>query len=352
MRKTIKVGRKSIGENAPCFIVAEAGANHNGKLELAKKLAQSAAAHGADAVKFQTYVAEKLTTRTAPKYWVDSSPSKSQYELFKTLDKLSEEDWKELAKFCRRIGIIFFSTPFDFESADLLEELGVPLFKIASADITCLPFIKHVAEKGKPIMLSTGAATIEEIREAVKTIESTGNDQIIILHCTLSYPTPIKDANLRVITTLQKRFPTYPIGLSDHTLGITAPIAATVLGAKVIEKHFTINKNLPGSPDHKLSIDPKELENMVAQIRLVEKLLGSPIKQPVKSELKARKYARRSIVAKVRIPKGAIITEKMITFKRPGIGIPPKLANTIIGKRAKRTIKEDEIISFKDIEMG
>lgn len=344
--KKIKIGNKWVGEGEPCLIVAEAGANHNGKIELAKELARKAAEAGADAIKFQTYVAGKLTTKTAPKYWVDDKPGESQYVVFKKLDKLTEDEWKELAEFCRKMNIIFLSTPFDVKSADLLDELGVPAFKIASADITCHPLIKHVAEKGKPLILSTGMATIDEIKEAVEVVESTGNNQIILLHCTLSYPTAFKDANLRMMHTMQKAFPDIPVGLSDHTMGVIVPIAAAASGAKIIEKHYTIDKSLPDSPDHPLSVDPRELKEMIKQIRTVEEALGSPIKGPIESEKAALKFARRSIVANVRIPEGTVITKNMITFKRPGTGISPKFFNQVIGKKAKRTIEEDEVITF------
>jgi len=345
MRK-IKIGNKFVGEGEPCFVVAEAGGNHNGKIDLAKELARKAAESGADAIKFQTYVAGKLATKTAPKYWVDGKPKESQYEVFSKLDRLTEDEWRELAAFCRKIKITFLSTPFDLESADLLEELGVPAYKIASADITCIPLIKHAAEKGKPLMLSTGTSTIDEVREAVDVIKSAGNDQIILLHCTLSYPTAFKDANLRMMLTLQKEFPDAPVGLSDHTTGIIVPIAAVALGAKVIEKHYTTDKSLPDSPDHPLSVDPRELKIMIEQIRIVEEALGTAVKKPIEAEKEALKFARRSIVANVRIPKGTVITKDMITFKRPGTGISPKFFDRVVGKKARKTIEEDEVITF------
>jgi N,N'-diacetyllegionaminate synthase len=342
----IKIGNRLIGENEPTFIIAEAGANHNGSLERAKELILKAAEAGADAIKFQTYVAGKLATKTAPKYWADDKPEESQHQVFSKLDKLTDDEWRKLAEFCKKANIIFLSTPFDLKSADLLDALRVPAFKIASADITCLPLIKHVAEKGKPMILSTGMATIDEIKEAVKVIESTGNDQIILLHCTLSYPTALRDANLRMMYTIQEAFPDLPVGLSDHTIGTIVPIAAVAAGAKMIEKHYTINKSLLYSPDHPLSVDPGELKEMIKQIRIVEEVLGSPIKEPVEAEKEALKFARRSVVANVRILKGALITKDMITFKRPGTGISPKFFDQVIGKKAKRTIEEDEVITF------
>lgn len=350
MSRVIKIRNRLIGNDHPCMIVAEAGANHNGDMNLAKELARSAAESGADAVKFQTYVAEKLATRSAPKYWKDEHPDETQYETFKKLDRLSESEWKELAKYCEKIGILFFSTPFDFESVNMLDELDVPVFKVASADITHIPLLKYIAEKGKPIILSTGASTLPEIREAVEAIKSVGNNQLILLHCTLSYPTDINDANLRAITTLQNEFPEYPVGLSDHTTSILTPIVGVAMGAKVIEKHFTVNKSLPGSPDHKLSIDPKELAWIVQHVRLTERLLGCGEKKVVDTERKARALARRSIVAKVRIPAGTPIRWDTVTFKRPGLGLPPSAIYKILGRKTIRTIEEDEVITAEDIE--
>ena len=348
--KKIKIGNKFIGENEPCFIVAEAGANHDSILERGKELIRKAVEGGADAIKFQTYVSGKLTTKTAQKYWKDDKPKETQYQVFNKLDKLTKNDWKELIKLCNELGIIFLSTPFDEESADFLEDLGVPAFKIASADITHLPFLKHVAKKGLPMIVSTGMATTDEIKEAVEVIKSTGNENIILLHCIISYPTAPEDANLRTIKTLQTSFPSIPIGFSDHTIGISVPTAAVALDAKMIEKHFTIDKSLPGSPDHCLSVDPEDLKLMVDSIRTVEKALGSAIKRPIEAEREGLKYARRSIVANVCIPKGTKITKRMIAIKRPGTGIQPKYINKILGRIAKGDIEEDEVLNWDDLE--
>jgi len=348
--KKIKIGNKFVGINEPCFIIAEAGANHDSILERGKELIRKAVEGGADAIKFQTYVAGKLTTKTAPKYWKDDKPKETQYQVFDKLDKLTENDWRELIKLCNELGIIFLSTPFDEESADFLEDLGVPAFKIASADITHLPLLKHVAKKGLPMIISTGMATIDEIKEAVEVIKSTGNKNIILLHCIISYPTAPEDANLRTIKTIQTSFPDIPIGFSDHTIGISTPTAAVALGAKIIEKHFTIDKSLPGSPDHRLSVDPEDLKLMVDSIRTVEKALGSPIKRPIEAEREGLKYARRSIVADVLIPKGTEITKSMIAIKRPGTGIQPKYLNKVLGRIAKKDIEEDEVLNWDDLE--
>lgn len=344
----IKITHRFIGDGEPCFVIAEAGVNHDCILERGYELIRTAKESGADAIKFQTYKAEKLVIKDSPKYWGDDK--ETQYENYKKLDYLSEKDFIKLQKYAKKIGLISFSTPFDEESADFLEHIGVPMFKIASADITHLPFLKHIARKNKPIILSTGAATIGEIEEAVKAVESEGNNKIIILHCILSYPTPIKDMHLRMITTLKTIFPQYPIGLSDHSLGTIVPVAAVALGAKVIEKHYTIDKTLKGSSDHPTSVDPKEMREIVTNIRHVEYALGHPLpKRPTKVEEPAAKLARRSIVAKRNIKEGEILTMKNITAKRPGTGINPKFFYHFLGKKAKKDINEDEFINWHHI---
>jgi N-acetylneuraminate synthase/N,N'-diacetyllegionaminate synthase len=348
--RRIRIGKKFIGENEPCFIIAEAGANHDSMVERGKKLVEKAVESGVDAIKFQTYTADKLTTKAAPKYWKDDKPNETQYEVFQKLDKLTEGEWKELINYCKKLGIIFLSTPFDEESSDFLEDLGIPAFKIASADITHLPLLKHVAEKRLPMIISTGMADLDEIKEAVKTIKSSGNEDIILLHCVISYPAEIGDVNLRIIRTLQKAFPDIPIGFSDHTIGTIIPLVAVSLGAKVIEKHFTIDKKLSGSPDHRLSVNPEELREMTQKIRIVEKALGSPIKRLIESEKEGIKFARRSVVSNVSITKGTKISRSMLSVKRPGTGIPPKYIDKVVGKVAKRNIDKDEVLNWHDLE--
>ncbi|MBO8161754.1 MAG: N-acetylneuraminate synthase [Thermosipho sp. (in: Bacteria)] len=350
MVKKIKIGDKRIGENESTFVITEAGVNHNGDIELAKKLVDIAVEAGADAIKFQTFKAENVVTKNAPKadYQIKNTKSnESQYDMIKKLE-LSEEEFRELYRYAKSKGIIFLSTPFDFESADFLEDLGVPAFKVSSTDLTNLPFLEYIAEKGKPIILSTGMGTLGEIEEAINTIKDVGNEDIVLLHCITSYPVKFESLNLRTIQTLKEAFK-LPVGFSDHSLGIYAPIAAVALGAVVIEKHFTLDKNLPG-PDHKASLNPEELKEMIKWIRLIEKALGDGIKRPTPKEIEIRKVARRSIVAKVDIPKGATITKNMITFKRPGTGLPPKYYKEIIGRRARRDIRADELIYWWDVE--
>lgn len=348
--KKVKIGDRLVGDGEPCFIIAEAGVNHNGDIELAKRLIDVAKDAGADAVKFQTFKAENVVTRDAPKadYQIKNTElNESQYDMIKKLE-LSEDEFRELYEYTREKEILFLSTPFDFESADFLDELGVPAFKVSSTDLTNLPFLEYLAEKGKPIILSTGMGTLGEIEEAINTIKNAGNEDIILLHCITSYPAKFESLNLRAIQTLKEAFK-LPVGFSDHSLGIYAPIAAVALGAVVIEKHFTLDKNLPG-PNHKASLNPEELKEMISAIRLIEKALGDGIKRPTPEEIEIRKVARRSIVARVNIPKGTIITEDMLTFKRPGIGLSPKCYNEIIGRRARRNIEVDELIYWWDVE--
>jgi len=344
----IRIEDKLIGEGKPCFIIAEAGVNHNGSVELAKKLIDAAKDAGADAVKFQTFKTENVVVKDAQKaeYQKETTGEGSQYEMIKKLE-LAEEDFRELADYAEKKDIMFLSSPFDKESVDLLHELDVPAFKVGSGEITNLPLLRYIAKKGKPIILSTGMSTLGEIEEALDVIRSEGVEDIILLHCVSNYPARIEDVNLRAMGTLKQAFK-LPVGFSDHTLGITAPIAAVALGACVIEKHFTLDRNLPG-PDHKASLEPDELKEMVKDIREVEKALGNGIKKPTKEEEEVKKVARKSIVAKVDISKGAIITEDMLDVKRPGTGIEPKYLKFIIGRKTKEDIKKDDVIRFEMI---
>ena len=344
----VEIGNKLIGEEAPCFIIAEAGVNHNGSVELAKKLIDAAKDAGADAVKFQTFKAEKVVTQKAEKAeYQKTAKEESQYDMIKKLE-LSEYDFMELADYAKKKGIIFLSSPFDKESADLLDEMNVPAYKIASGEITNFPLLKHIAKKKKPIILSTGMATLGEVEEALNVIRSEGVEDVILLHCVSNYPAKMEDVNLRIMGTLKQAFK-IPVGFSDHTLGITVPIAAVALGACVIEKHFTLDRNLPG-PDHKASLEPDDLKEMVKAIRDLERALGDGVKKPTKDEEEIKKVARRSIVAKVDIPEGTIITENMLDIKRPGIGIEPKYFDPVIGMRAKKDIKKSDIVTWKMIE--
>ncbi len=331
-------------ENAPVFIIAEAGVNHNGSIALAKQLIDVAAKANTDAVKFQTFIAEEVVSTDTPKAEYQkqtTDSSESQLDMIKKLE-LSKEEHQELMEYAKQKNIMFLSTPFDNKSVDLLVELGVPLIKISSGEITNHPFLKYIAKKGLPIILSTGMSTLEEVAEAVSVINDAGCNNLTLLHCTSNYPARVEDCNLLAMKTMADAFDV-PVGYSDHTPGIYVSLAATAMGACVIEKHFTLDRTLPG-PDHRASLEPVELEEMVRGIRLVEKALGSFVKAPVESELEVRDVARRSIVAKVDIPAGTVITEDMLAFKRPGTGVSPKEVSTILGKKTRRFIKKDELI--------
>ena len=334
-----------ISENRT-FIIAEAGVNHNGDIKLAKKLINVAKDAGADAVKFQTFKAENVVIKNAEKAEYQKETTgirESQYDMIKKLE-LTEEDFRELADYAKKEGILFLSSPFDKESVDLLYELDVPAFKVASGEITNFPLLKYIAKKEKPIILSTGMSTLGEVEEALNVIRSEGVRDVVLLHCVSNYPAKIEDINLRAMETLKHAFKV-PVGFSDHTLDITASIAAVALGACVIEKHFTLDRKLLG-PDHKASLEPNELKEMVKTIRDLEKALGDGIKRPTKDEVEIKRVARRSIVAKEDMSKGIIITEDMLDVKRPGTGIPPKYMEMIVGRKAKENIIKDEIIAM------
>jgi sialic acid synthase SpsE len=348
--KEIVFGGRPIGEGHPAFVIAEAGVNHNQDLELGRALIREAQRAGADAIKFQSYKAGKISTRTAPRYWFEpADPQGTQFDTFARLDGFGEGEHRELFRYAREVGILCFSTPFDDEAVDMLERLGTPGYKIASADLTDLPLLEKVARTGKPILLSTGLATLAEIGEAVERIRSTGNQQIVLLHCTLQYPCAYENANLRMMLHVKAAFPEIPVGLSDHTLGIAVPQAAAALGAAAIEKHYTVDKKLPGSPDHHLSVDPEDLRQMVAGIRAIEKAMGRYEKGPVEAEMPAYRYARRSIISVRAIPRGTVITREMLTFKRPGVGIYPKYVDMVVGRLARSDIAEDTVLTWEMI---
>jgi sialic acid synthase SpsE len=351
-QRQIRIADRQVGPGGSTFIVAEAGVNHKGSLERARQMIWEAAGAGADAIKFQSYKAETLVTRWAPRYWQDDEPSGTQYAIFKQSDAFGEQEFATLYQECERVGICFLSTPFDLRFVDLLDEMGMPAFKVASADITNHPMLRRIAAKGKPVLVSTGASTAEEIRAAVQVIHSEGNDQIVLLHCVLSYPTPDEQANLLRIPALGRAFPDCIVGLSDHTIpdaSVTVPVAAVALGAAVVEKHFTLNRSWPGD-DHYLSVDPPLLSTMVKNIRIVEAALGSPELGVLPVEEPARQYARRSIVAAQDIPAGTRLSQDMLIMKRPGTGIPPSQMDRVVGRVTKTTVREDEALAWGMLE--
>ena len=349
--KEIKIENKVIGGNNPCYTIAEAGANHESQLEKAFKLIDSAVEAKSDSIKFQTYTAEKLVTKNAPKYWDDGVKDETQFDVFNKLDSLKKTDWIEIFKYAERKRITCFSTPFDEESVDLLYSLGVPAFKIASADITHIPLIKKVASKKIPIFISTGMASNDEIAEAVNVIQDEGNQDIIIMHCMTSYPTPPKDANLEMISNLENKYSDCVIGYSDHTIGTDIPVFSTYYGAKCIEKHFTFDTKLTTSRDHRLSLDQEGFREMVNKLRLSELVKGSGERKNFEVESEAVKYARRSIVSSKKIPKGMTITKEMLAIKRPATGISPKNLEFVIGKKTLKDIDEDTPIQENDLSI-
>ena len=327
------------------LIIAEAGVNHNGSLEMAKKLVDTAYECGADIVKFQTAKLDSLVSKSADiadYQKKNTGVDESQKDMLKKL-LLSFREFAELADYCKKVGIIFLSTPFDIESIHFLNDRQ-DLWKIPSAEITNYPYLVEIAKTGKKVILSTGMAEVNEIQAALDVLKTNGTKDITILHCTTEYPAPIKDVNLNVMNTLRGNFG-FPVGYSDHTQGIEVALAAVALGAEVIEKHFTLDKNLPG-PDHKASLEPYELKAMVDGIRKIELALGSAVKQPSVEEFKNREVARKSIVAKTTIKAGELLTEENITAKRPGIGISPMKWLDVLGTKAVRDFEEDELIEL------
>jgi len=353
MRK-IRISNKLIAENKPCFIIAEAGVNHNGQLILAKELVDAAVNANADAVKFQTFKGEDLVTATgemADYQKKTVASGETQLEMLKRI-ALPYKHFRPLKKYCDQKGIVFLSTPHTEDAFEFLNDL-VPAYKIASGDLTNLSFLEKIAKKRKPVILSTGMGTLKEVEEAVETIKKF-NKKLILLHCTTSYPCSKADVNLKAMLTLKKEFG-FLTGYSDHTLGIDVSLMAVKLGAVALEKHFTLDKNMPG-PDHKASLEPRELKQMVKRIRnkdfpeFNEVILGSKEKKPTKKELRIAKVARKSIVACQNIPGGTILAKKMIEVKRPGTGIKPKYLHKIIGRVAKKNMRKNTLIKFKDLK--
>lgn len=344
------VEEKKIGEGHPTFVIAEGACNHMCDMDLARRMIDAAAWAGADAIKFQTYKAKNLVRKEAKLYW--EGKETSQLEYYARLDRFGRDEYRELFDYASEKGIIAFSTPFDLESASMLNDLGMPIFKIASCDLPDSRLLRHVAEFGKPVILSTGGSTPEEIDRAVVDILETGNHRLILMACMLSYPTPNEFANLLQIRSLQGRYPSSIIGLSDHTepdSHMVIPALATAVGARVIEKHFTLDRTMSGS-GHFFSVNPKDLEMMIENVRLAEMVLGNPDLEVAEKEKAARENARRSIVAEVRIGQGEIINSSMIGMKRPGDGLPGWMIDRVLGRRAKQDIGVDEALSLDMLE--
>jgi N-acetylneuraminate synthase len=346
----IKIKNKIISKTSPTFIIAEGACNHMCDIEPAKKMIDEAEKAGADAIKFQTYKAERLVSKDASTYWNYKSTT-SQYEYYKNLDKFDRKEYKELFDYAKDKNIIVFCSPFDIESADMLNELGMSMFKIASCLIPDLRLIRHIARFHKPIILSTGGSELDEIQQAVDTIYAQDNFSLVIMVCTLSYPAKNQDAHLLRIGRLQELFPEAIIGCSDHTEpdeNMLIPAIAVAQGAKVIEKHFTLDRKMTGS-GHSFSVDPSLLTKMIQNIRLTEEVLGEQELKVRDIERKSRESARMSIVASSQIRKGEVVREDMLSFKRPGTGISPSLIDRVVGKVAKRDIRTDEQLKWDNI---
>jgi N,N'-diacetyllegionaminate synthase len=332
MVKSITIGRRKVGPGNPCFIIAEVGVNHNGDVTLARDLVKRAVEAGADAVKFQTFKAESLVTPDAPQaeYQIrNTGMVESQFEMLKKLE-LGYDQFRELSELCDQCGILFLSTAFDEESADFLNGLHMPAFKIPSGELTNLPLIRHVATYGKPLLISTGMANLEEVGQAVEAARQAGCKELLLFHCLSNYPANPEEVNLRAMATMERAFG-MGTGYSDHTLGSEIAVAAVAAGACMIEKHFTLNQDLPG-PDHKASLEPDELREMIVRIRKLELALGHGRKEPVESEKAVALVARRSLVAAVDIGKNVPITADMLAIRRPGTGLPPSAHDQVLGR--------------------
>lgn len=343
--RQIDIMDKSVGEGESVFFISEIGNAFENNIETAKKMIKMSAEAGADAVKFQTFKADTIADKESY-FTFENGEKVSQYEFFKQ-NELSEENHYELMNFAKKEGILFLSTPSHKNDVDFLEELGVCAFKVGSDDLTNYPFLKYIAKKGLPMFVSTGMSTLGEIEDAVNTIKDTGNEDIVLMHCTVGYPISLENANLRIIKTLQEAFQV-PVGYSDHTPGYIAPIVATMMGSVAVEKHFTLDRS-HGGPDYEVACEPDELVQIIKNIRNVEKVLGSSTKRILEQEIKWRESARKSIFAAQDIKPGTLITEEMLAIKRPSNGISPKYLELIIGRESKEYIREDELITWEMI---
>ena len=347
----IQLGKTTINESSAPYIIAEIGVNHEGSLDKAKELIELAKEGGAHAAKFQTYKADSIASVNSPAYWDRTKePTTSQHELFQKYDSFIEKEYISLHDHCQKVGIAFLSTPFDDDSVELLAPL-MTFYKIASADITNIPFLRKIARKHKPVLLSTGASTLEEISFAVTELKDHGCYSIGLLHCILNYPTENKNANLDMILGLKREFPELIIGYSDHTLPdpqMLVLTAAYLKGAVILEKHFTYDKNLPGN-DHYHAMDVDDLKRFCQNIEFIQELKGSSIKEPLSSEEISRKHARRSIVLANAVEAGKILTEDDLTYKRPAFGVSPQDWDKVIGSRVFRDLEKDHVLEWSDI---
>lgn len=350
----VTLGSRALGAGSRPYVIAEIGVNHEGNLELAKRLIDLAKEGGADAAKFQSYKAGRIASRHSPAYWDTSKePTPSQYQLFTKYDKFGADEYRALAEHCAKVGIDFLSTPFDAGAVEFLDPL-VPFHKIASADLTNVPLLRQVAGKGKPVLLSTGASTLAEIDMAVQTLRAAGCRDLVLLHCVLNYPCPNGNAHLNMIDGLRRAYPDLVLGYSDHTLPderMLVLTAAWLKGALVLEKHFTHDKTLPGN-DHYHAMDVGDLRKFVENVALLDEVLGSSDKAPLAAEAPAREHARRSIVIDRPLRVGQTITEADITYKRPAHGVSPLFWDEVIGRKVVRDLEEDHVLQWADLQQG
>ncbi len=350
--QTFAIGSRRIGTNLPLFFIAEAGVNHNGDIELARRMIDVAKEAGADAIKFQTFKAENLNTRAAPKsrYHIETTGSdveQSWFDLLKS-EELTKDMHVDLIQRCRERDIVFLSTPYDEDSADLLEELGVPAFKVASTDANNIPLLRHIARKGRPVLLSTAMCTLAEVRMSVQAIHAEGLEELVVLHCTGNYPAALQDTNMRAMTTMREELNVL-VGYSDHTWDYVNPMLGVALGAVVYEKHFTLDRRLPG-PDHRISLTPDEVKHTIELIRKAQAALGSVEKRVLESETENRIKLRKSLVARTDLQKGQVVERAHVIAKRPGDGLSPSMLDSIVGRRLKCDLVKDQKFDMEMLE--
>ena len=347
MVTSVNISGRAIGGDAPCFIIAEAGVNHNGSVDLARQLIDAAVEARADAIKFQTFTAEKLLVPSAPKasYQNETTdPAESQLEMIKRLE-LPPSAFEELNAYARARGVTFLSTPFDEESADFLQKLEMPAFKIPSGELTNTPLLAHIASYRKPMVISTGMADLQEVKTAIEVVRENGCSELVLLQCVSNYPAAPRDVNLRAMETMAHEFGV-PTGYSDHVDGTAVALAAVARGACVLEKHLTLDRSLPG-PDHRASLEPQEFAGFVREVREIEASLGNGLKQPASAEAATAIAARRSVVAAREIAMGTVITHDLLALRRPGSGLPPSMLDHLVGRTARVSIPDGTLVTLE-----